>query len=499
MIQTKDKRLVTLAPNRVQAAYLDQICPAWRAGDYTLHGAREMILKARQFGFSTLIGALFFLNTYNTPNTNTIVIADNLDNTEALFRKVKLFYDGLADDKKLRTTTYSRRMLQWPDLGSTYQVLTAGRKGAGRSRTVHNLHMSERPFWESDAILTGLLQTVPPGGNIFDESTANGEGNDFHSDYRTAERGESPYEARFFAWFEHDEYQTPPPPGFAPVTVGAAPALLGRYGDEAKLARDHTLTDAQLFWRRNKIQEPGMGSMFPQEYPSDPVEAFRVSGSRFFDDWDEDVHVCLPFDIPAHWVPLAAYDWGFAAPCCLLIGYVDEFGGVVIADEVYAPKLTNDEQAERVVRTLAGHGLPKNLWVNADQSMWQRKNQQSGVGKADVEDFHRRGLNFAPAAKNGTAAWSVLREYLAATMPDGTAKLRVFRGRCPNLVRTMPLMKHDDKKPEEMDDTGEDHAPATAAYLLNRHIAPAPAPQNEHALHEKLGLVPYDKSEGGHW
>ncbi|RYX80921.1 hypothetical protein EON83_26285, partial [bacterium] len=100
LIRTKDKRLIPLVPNEVQAQYLDQICPTWRdGGQIQLQGARELILKSRQFGFSTLILALLFLDTINTPHTQTVVVAHDMDSTIRLFQMVQRFYKHLPEPK----------------------------------------------------------------------------------------------------------------------------------------------------------------------------------------------------------------------------------------------------------------------------------------------------------------------------------------------------------------------------------------------------------------
>lgn len=54
--------------------------------------------------------------------------------------------------------------------------------------------------------------------------------------------------------------------------------------------------------------------------------------------------------------------------------------------------------------------------------------------------------------------------------------LRVIRGRCANLIRTMPLQNHDEHNPEDMDTKLEDHAPDTLRYLLSGRPEPSVRP-----------------------
>lgn len=465
-IETKDSRVIPFVPNTVQESYLDLLMPQWRGGDMSISGCREILLKARQFGFSTLIAALFFLDTINHSNRHTVVIAYDQQGTEKLFKMVDRFYQNLDPERRPKTRLANARILYWPSLDSSYEVMTAGTKTSGRGATIHNLHMSEVAFWEYPEVVTGLLQAVPSGGNVFMETTANGEGNLFFDEYQSAKRGDSTFEDRFFAWWMHDEYRKQPPPDFARIAKGASPALLERFGDEQGLADAYGLDDAQLWWRRCKIQEPGMGALFAQEYPTNDQEAFRVSGSKFFTEWDLDVHTELPRTIPGHWKWVGGLDWGYGAPFCFLLGAIDERGDVWIVDEVYGARLTNQEQTEKVLACLARWGVDgKRMLLAADPAMWQKKQRQDdSIGKADIEDYWRAGLNASKANNNRQHGWSNFRQYLH----DGA--LHVFRGNCPNLIRTMGMMVHDKNNPEDLDTTLEDHAVDTCRYLLNTRV-----------------------------
>jgi hypothetical protein len=508
-IETKESGVITFRPNVVQVAYLDILAPRWRAGDYGMRGKREILLKARQFGFSTLIAALFFLDTVNNRNRHTVVIAYDQKGTETLFRMVDRFYQNLDPERRPKSRFANTRILHWPSLDSSYEVLTAGTKASGRGSTISNLHMSEVAFWQYEEVVTGLLQAVPSNGNVFIETTANGEGNLFQREYQTASKGESTFEARFFAWWMHDEYRRTPPPDFkrtTALTETANPDLFARFGDEQELVDLYGLDDHQLYWRRCKIMEPGMGALFVQEYPANDVEAFRVSGNKFFTEFDEELHTIWPIDLPPSSIYFGAYDWGYGpgAASCFLLATTDQYGGVIITDELYLVNKTNKEQAQAVVDLLRSRGLfEKRILVAADDGMWQAKGrQEDGIGKSDVETFWGAGLNFVKANKDRRHGWNNMRQYLhdvhtvGGSRADGTLReavgsraggtlreavgsragkavgkekipaLRIFK-RCVNLIRTIPLMTHDAHKTWDLDTTLEDHAVDTCRYLLN--------------------------------
>lgn len=472
-IQTKDNRLVQFSPNTVQVQYLDALCPGWRNG-MELRGMRELVLKARQFGFTTLIEAIFFLATVNTPNVTTLVVAHDADSTEIIFQMAHRFWQHLPPDLQPKTKYNSKRELYFNELNSRFRVMTAGAKGSGRGMTIHNLHASEAAFYVNPALLTGLLQTVPSSGNIFIESTANGESGDgeiYYGEYQKAKKLQSPFTARFYAWWQHEEYEREPPIGFA------------RSPDETTLCQRLELdrlfgaerTNRKLYWRRVKMAEPGMGNLFAQEYPADDKEAFLVSGKRYFTEWDEDRHICSA-DVPIerHWQFFGGFDWGFGKPCCFLLCCIDERGRVIVLDEVYLTRKINPEQAKRVRECLLKWKLrPERVEIYADPAMWARKTDHTGEAVADVEAFHSAGLQYIEATNNRRHGWSNLRRYLHDVDSDGVAYLRVIGQNCPNLVRTIPLMIHDERDPEDMDTDLEDHAVDTLRYALARFLRPS--------------------------
>lgn len=269
-IRTKDRRLIQFQPNPVQLRYLSELCPDWQAESFRLRGGKEILLKARQEGLSTGILALLFQDTINTPNTTTVVLAHDQESTNKLFRMVQLFYDRLPAHKKPETKYASKREFFWPTLNSTFYVGTAGAKSFGRGDTINNVHASEVAHWpDAKTLLTGLLEAVPEDGNVFIETTANGLGNWYEKEYNLARNGESVFTPRFFAWFEHPDYQSDVPAGFE------------RTAKEEKLASAYDLTDRQLTWYRGKVKV--LKEKCPQEYPSNPQEAFLTTGNPYFD------------------------------------------------------------------------------------------------------------------------------------------------------------------------------------------------------------------------
>jgi hypothetical protein len=138
------------------------------------------------------------------------------------------------------------------------------------------LHKSEIAFWEdkSGTLKKSLNATVPyaPFSCIIEETTANGY-NEFKDAWDRSVRGEDNYIPLFVGWNEMQEYAIKPPADF---TLSEK---------ELKLQMDYDLSDAQIYWRRIKIDNDYDGNemWFQQEYPLTPEEAFIASGSGVFD------------------------------------------------------------------------------------------------------------------------------------------------------------------------------------------------------------------------
>ncbi len=250
---------------------------------------RIIILKARQIGFSTATAALFFQRAATVPHTNAMIVAHKADASTNIFNKAKLFYEELPPElRPLKKASNAKELLfenpaskaeekaRDPGLRSKIVIETAGNKDAGRSATVHCLHLSELAYWPyPEETLISLMQAVPnlPETMVVIESTANGVGGAFYKEWQRAAAGKSVFAPLFFPWWQHQEYR-----------MNKGPRLK-LSPEEQALKKLHRLADAQLRWRRWCIDANcgGDPQVFAQEYPGTAEEAFLLSGRPVFD------------------------------------------------------------------------------------------------------------------------------------------------------------------------------------------------------------------------
>lgn len=254
---------------------------------------RDDILKAGQMGFSTLILAILTVKFMFVENAWCVSISHESEATKRLFNKVD---DNLLHMEDWLKPFYipGKRTAQGDITNafanSKFYIGTAGARAFGRGDTIHYAHLSEISRWQgAGEVMTGIIRAVPlndPNTWIVKETTANGEGNVHHTEYRKAERKESEFKAHFFPFFEYKGYRVP----------GAVIAdhteeekkLLRRFPKEDEKKNNGYIDDEVLMWRRQMIAslnvEDGRPSedMFRQEFPVDSKEAFLFSGNPIF-------------------------------------------------------------------------------------------------------------------------------------------------------------------------------------------------------------------------
>lgn len=95
----------------------------------------------------------------------------------------------------------------------------------------------------------------------------------------------------------------------------------------------------------------------------------------------------------------------------------------------------------------------------ADPSMWGKDGHS---GEDYAETFQRNGVALTKADNDRVLGWGRLRHWFRLA-PDGRPWL-MFHPRCAVTIRTIPSLIRDDKDPDDIDTTGEDHPADTIRY-----------------------------------
>lgn len=289
-ITDKSNRVVKFQPNPEQTHFLEE-----------MH-YRNVILKARQLGFSTLIQLMFLDAAVFNSNVRAGVIADTATNAETIFRdKIRFAYDGLPSGIRER---------RFPVKESVSELLLSNnssvRVGTSmRSGTLQYLHVSEfgkicaQNPRRAREITTGAIPALAPDGLLFIESTAEGREGKFYDICEDARKrvGKTlqPLEEKFFffPWFTRDEYEAEP----SGVIVSDKEK---QYFETVEEKTGVKLSQRKRAWY--VLTKRRLGADMKREFPSTPDEAFEASneGAYYreqFDTLRSEGRICrVPYD-----------------------------------------------------------------------------------------------------------------------------------------------------------------------------------------------------------
>ena len=259
-------------PNLAQQRFLKRI---WH---------RNLILKARQLGFTTLVALMWLDHALFNANQRCGIIAQDREAAETIFRdKVKFAYENLPPEVKVLfpLARDSASELLFAHNNSSIRVATSMRSG-----TIHRLHVSEfgkicaKAPDKAIEVTTGSIPAVPTNGVLVIESTAEGrEGEYFAMTQRAQalhqqkkELSVKDYRFHFYAWWQEPKYR---------LSVGSVELAQedNDYFDVVESVMGCTISPEQRTWytaTRNS-EFSGAEEQMWQEYPSTPDEAFQVS------------------------------------------------------------------------------------------------------------------------------------------------------------------------------------------------------------------------------
>lgn len=274
---------------------------------------RLIVLKARRQGMTTMTTGRFYHKTTNAADKYSVMMAQDPDAVDFIFKMVKRYYNNLPEGLQPSTILNNKTLLEFNvskeerekgkrGLDGAIRVAAAGRENFGSSMLIHFLLLSELakyPAHIAKNLLTSLLQCVPDerGTEVIMESTAYGTGGEFYDRFwgarhryevyldetgkavfkvtinDTADK-DNEYSSLFVPWFAFKKYEREPGADFK------------RTDDEEELAERFNLNDRKLAWRRWAIANKCDGNLntFHQEYPSTAREAFLFSGVSAFDN-----------------------------------------------------------------------------------------------------------------------------------------------------------------------------------------------------------------------
>lgn len=210
-----------------------------------------------------------------------------------------------------------------------------------------------------------------------------------------------------------------------------------------------------------------------------------VMAGQFFSEWDRAVHVCAPFEIPAHWKRYVTMDYGMDMLAAYLIA-VDEQGNAFAEREIYEGRDLGEGHEGVIVSRAAEmmkemcEGVKVYEWLGP----WDMFTAQKESGRSVADIFAENGITLTKTSNDRVAGWAAVRERLRVKEDElgrPTAGLRIFPA-CVNLIRTLPLLQYDEKRPSDCMDTPHEltHAPdAIRGFCVYWVSKSAPVPEEK--------------------
>lgn len=263
-IRNKDKKRELFKRNKAQLHFNEN------------KSGRDIILKARQLGFTTEIQLNFLDHTLYEEFTTSATIAHDRESAQKIFRIGKFAWDNL--DEQIRQdfdVKFDNVRELFFDLNQSNYFVGLHARGA----TIHRLHISEAGFVKDfDELVASTFEAVPKEGTIVIESTANGF-NHFYDLWREAKNGKNEFKPHFYNWTWDEDYISTPPEDDG--WISEYQEMARAYNLISDVQNRLSLTREQFYWYFLKARR--LKSVVKQEYPCTPEEAFLTENHSVFD------------------------------------------------------------------------------------------------------------------------------------------------------------------------------------------------------------------------
>jgi len=150
-----------------------------------------------------------------------------------------------------------------------------------------------------------------------------------------------------------------------------------------------------------------------KDYPEEMVKRYiegrwDVVENAIYPEYDKDVHIIQPFEIPKNWERLVSLDYGMVNPTGVLWGAIDFDGNVFIYDEYYSAGLVS-AHAKEILRKTGNQEI--GYWL-IDPSTVSKTREKDGQMWSILEEYEDYGLYFVPANNEKLAGINRVKEFL---------------------------------------------------------------------------------------
>jgi len=241
------------------------------------------------------------------------------------------------------------------------------------------------------------------------------------------------------------------------------------------------LDDNLILMEKDPGYETRLKTLPPHLYRAYREGDWDVFSGQVFEEFNRDDHVIPPTAIDPTWRRFCSFDWGYQAPYSIGWWAVTPEGRFIRYREKYGCErdpVTNQLKHNVGVRTPAAE-LAQEAWdisvaegckdMVADPSIWT-SNKITEADKSIAEAFEAVGWNMIRGVNDRLSGLARVHDYLKGIASDGRP-LMLISNVCHAWIRTIPVLVVDEKRPEDLDTTGEDHCYDETRYAVMSQFA----------------------------
>jgi hypothetical protein len=178
-----------------------------------------------------------------------------------------------------------------------------------------------------------------------------------------------------------------------------------------------------------------------------------INEGAAFPEFNRNIHVVEPYDIPNSWVKFRACDYGYGSHTGVIWFTVTPSEQLVVYRELYVSKVTADNLADMILEIEDGEKMRYGV---LDSSLWHNRGD---TGPSLAEQMIMKGCRWRPSDRSRGSRIAGKNEiHRRLQVDEFTEEPRlVFFNNCHNTISQLPAIPLDKNNPEDVDTNAEDH------------------------------------------
>ena len=179
-----------------------------------------------------------------------------------------------------------------------------------------------------------------------------------------------------------------------------------------------------------------------------------VNEGAAFPEFNRQIHVVEPYNIPSGWAKFRACDYGYGSWTGVVWFAVSPSEQLIVYREMYVTKVTATDLADLILEAESQDGTIR--YGVLDSSLWHKRGD---TGPSLAEQMIMKGCRWRPSERSKGSRVSGKNEIHRRLQVDEFTEepQLVFFSTCTNCIAQIPSIPLDKRNPEDVDTNSEDH------------------------------------------